>query len=92
MFTGLAEILVGPTLRDSLDYWHAYVEWAGDGDPLGALSDAIDWCFANQPRSDTNRSVLLWGDPRLATLSSMPAGVCTRYFRLGPGRRWPTRG
>ncbi len=71
---GLAGRLVGPTLRDGLEYWRTYIEWAGEGHPLAALTEAIDWCIAHQPVTDTDDSVLLWGDPRLGNLVFDAAG------------------
>ncbi|HWE66433.1 MAG TPA: phosphotransferase family protein [Acidimicrobiales bacterium] len=67
----LAPVLPGPTLSAALDYWAAYVEWAGGGAPLPALVEALSWCRAHQPtEADPAGSppVLLWGDPRLGNL------------------------
>jgi aminoglycoside phosphotransferase (APT) family kinase protein len=69
---GLAGILPGPTVADALEYWSAYIEWAGDGAPVSALVRALQWCRANQPPVDGpagSRPALLWGDPRLGNLA-----------------------
>jgi aminoglycoside phosphotransferase (APT) family kinase protein len=67
----LAATLGGPTVSDALDYWEGYVEWAGDGSPLGDLVEALAWCrreLAKEADPDGSPPVLLWGDPRLGNL------------------------
>jgi aminoglycoside phosphotransferase (APT) family kinase protein len=66
----LAANLVGPLVSDALEYWAAYVEWAGEGAPIPALARGLEWCRSHLPRSDGDGvgSVLLWGDPRLGNL------------------------
>ena len=63
---GLGGVLPGPRLGDALDRWDAYVAWAGEGDPLPALTQALEWCRRTCP-SDGD-AVLLWGDVRLGNL------------------------
>ena len=73
----LDEVLPGTTLLDALDRWDAYVSWAGQGEPLPALADALAWCRRTCPAGDTPASgdgdpgaaaVLLWGDVRPGNL------------------------
>jgi len=63
---GLAESLPGTSLRAALDRWDAYVTWAGEGDTLPALSQALEWCHRTRP--DERDAVVLWGDVRLGNL------------------------
>ncbi len=63
---GLEAALPGPGVRDALDRWSAYVEWASEGDPLPALAQALDWCTRHAPPE--RAPVLLWGDVRLGNL------------------------
>ena len=63
---GLAEVLGGPRLADALARWSGYVEWSSQGDPLPALTEALDWCMRHCPPE--RDAVLLWGDVRLANL------------------------
>jgi aminoglycoside phosphotransferase (APT) family kinase protein len=63
---GLGEVLPGTGVRDALDRWDAYVAWAGEGDPLPALLEAMVWCRRNCPPE--GETVLLWGDVRLGNL------------------------
>jgi aminoglycoside phosphotransferase (APT) family kinase protein len=62
----LGPVLPGVRLRDALARWSTYVEWSGQGDPLPALSQALDWCGRHVPADRT--AVLLWGDVRLGNL------------------------
>ena len=63
---GLADVLPGTLVGDALDRWDAYVAWAGEGDPLPALTEALAWCRRTCPPS--GEEVLLWGDVRLGNL------------------------
>ena len=63
---GLDAALPGPGLRDALDRWSAYVDWASEGDPLPALAQALDWCTRHAPPE--RAPALLWGDVRLGNL------------------------
>jgi len=63
---GLGAVLPGPTLRDALARWEAYVAWSAEGDPLPALAEALAWCGRNVPPEGS--PVLLWGDVRLGNL------------------------
>ncbi|HEX4126167.1 MAG TPA: phosphotransferase family protein [Acidimicrobiales bacterium] len=63
---GLGVALPGPRLRDAVDRWVAYVEWAAEGDPLPALVQALDWCSRHVPPE--REAVLLWGDVRMGNL------------------------
>lgn len=67
---GLASVLPGPGLDDALDEWAGYIEWAGAGCPLPALTEALEWCRRHAPLADPAGAppVLLWGDPRLGNL------------------------
>jgi aminoglycoside phosphotransferase (APT) family kinase protein len=62
----LADVLGGPRLADALARWTAYVEWSSEGDPLPALTQALDWCTRHCPPE--GEGVLLWGDVRLGNL------------------------
>jgi aminoglycoside phosphotransferase (APT) family kinase protein len=62
----LAEALGGSRLSDSVVRWGAYLEWSSEGDPLPALTQAIDWCARHCPPD--GEPVLLWGDVRLGNL------------------------
>jgi aminoglycoside phosphotransferase (APT) family kinase protein len=64
--SGLGEVLPGPALRGALERWAAYVEWSSQGDPLPALTEALDWCGRHVPPE--REPVLLWGDVRLGNL------------------------
>jgi aminoglycoside phosphotransferase (APT) family kinase protein len=59
-------VLAGPGLGDAVERWSAYVEWSSEGDPLPALTEALDWCTRHTPRE--REAVLLWGDVRLGNL------------------------
>lgn len=72
--SGLDARLPGTTVHQALTRWTAYVEWAGEGEPLPALSRALEWCASHVP-AEHGRPVLLWGDVRLGNLV------------LGPDRR-----
>lgn len=63
---GLGEILPGASLGAAVARWTAYVEWAGQGRPLPALVQALDWCARHVPPE--RDPVLLWGDVRLGNL------------------------
>jgi aminoglycoside phosphotransferase (APT) family kinase protein len=62
----LGEVLPGTRVVDALDRWDAYVAWAGRGDPLPALVEALAWCRGTCPPE--GEAVLLWGDVRLGNL------------------------
>ena len=64
--SGLGEFLPGPGLRDAVTRWTTYVAWSSEGDPLPALSEALDWCGRHVPPE--REPVLLWGDVRLGNL------------------------
>ena len=55
------------SLGAELAWWSRYVEWSGDGVPLGGLDDALAWCRANRPETAAPPS-LVWGDARLGNL------------------------
>jgi aminoglycoside phosphotransferase (APT) family kinase protein len=67
---GLGSVLRGPTLDDALRHWTGYVEWSGEGAPLPALVEALDWCRGHRPAgaASGDGAVLLWGDARLGNL------------------------
>ncbi len=62
----LGPVLPGAQLRDAVERWSAYVEWSAQGDPLPALSQALEWCGRHVPAE--REAVLLWGDVRLGNL------------------------
>jgi aminoglycoside phosphotransferase (APT) family kinase protein len=67
----LSEVFRGVSLADALDHWTSYVEWAGEGDPLPALVEALAWCRRHQPPESPTpvaSTVSLWGDARLGNL------------------------
>jgi aminoglycoside phosphotransferase (APT) family kinase protein len=64
--TGLDAMMPGTRLRDAFDEWDAYIEWSSDGDPLPALTEAMEWCRRHLPAE--REPVLLWGDVRLGNL------------------------
>jgi aminoglycoside phosphotransferase (APT) family kinase protein len=63
---GLAGVLAGPRLADAVGRWAAYVEWSSEGEPLPALTEALEWCGRHCPPE--REAVLLWGDVRLGNL------------------------
>jgi aminoglycoside phosphotransferase (APT) family kinase protein len=56
------------SLAETLDYWAAYVAWAGEGEPLPALVTALEWCRRARPDDAGDGQVLLWGDARMGNL------------------------
>jgi aminoglycoside phosphotransferase (APT) family kinase protein len=50
-----------------LDFWADYLDWSSGGDPVPALVDALEWCRAHRPASES-APVLLWGDVRLGNV------------------------
>lgn len=66
---GLGEVLPGTRAVDALDRWDAYVAWAGEGEPMAALTEALAWCRRTCPTGEPDGgAVLLWGDVRLGNL------------------------
>ena len=63
---GLAAALRGGRLQQTVERWVSYVEWSSEGDPLPALTQALDWCGRHVPAE--RPLVLLWGDVRLGNL------------------------
>ena len=60
----------GVPARDNaaeLDFWADYLDWSSSGAPVPALVDALEWCRAHRPASES-RPVLLWGDVRLGNV------------------------
>jgi aminoglycoside phosphotransferase (APT) family kinase protein len=64
--SGLGAVLPGGRLQRTVERWVAYVEWSSEGDPLSALTQALDWCGRHVPAEGP--PVLLWGDVRLGNL------------------------
>jgi aminoglycoside phosphotransferase (APT) family kinase protein len=54
-------------VRAELDFWSAYIDWAADGAPAGALTAALEWCRATMPGTEPE-PVVLWGDARLGNV------------------------
>jgi aminoglycoside phosphotransferase (APT) family kinase protein len=50
-----------------LDFWADYLDWSSGGAPLAPLVDALDWCRAHRPATESE-PVLLWGDVRLGNV------------------------
>ena len=50
-----------------IDFWADYLDWSSGGAPLAALVDALDWCRAHRPATESE-PVLLWGDVRLGNV------------------------
>jgi aminoglycoside phosphotransferase (APT) family kinase protein len=50
-----------------LDFWADYLDWSSGGAPVPALVDALEWCRAHRPTSESE-PVLLWGDVRLGNV------------------------
>jgi aminoglycoside phosphotransferase (APT) family kinase protein len=63
---GLADVLAGPGLAAAVERWTGYVVWSSEGEPLPALTQALDWCGRHVPPE--RDPVLLWGDVRLGNL------------------------
>jgi aminoglycoside phosphotransferase (APT) family kinase protein len=51
-------------LRDEVEWWIEYHEWASDGAPTSGLLTVLGWCRETAPASSAPLS-LLWGDARL---------------------------
>lgn len=69
----LGQVLGGSSVAAALDSWDEYVAWAGEGEPLPVLLDALSWCrreWRGQDQDDVDGPLptLLWGDPRLGNL------------------------
>jgi aminoglycoside phosphotransferase (APT) family kinase protein len=59
----------GPTpLTQELGWWHDYLEWAADGDPVPLLEDAHARLSASRPMEAALSRGLVWGDARLGNL------------------------
>jgi aminoglycoside phosphotransferase (APT) family kinase protein len=61
---------VGVPERDNgaeLDYWADYLEWSSSGSPVPALVEALEWCRAHRPPTESE-PVLLWGDVRFGNV------------------------
>lgn len=50
-----------------LDFWADYLDWSSGGAPVPALVDALEWCRAHRPATESD-PVLLWGDVRLGNV------------------------
>ena len=50
-----------------LDFWADYLDWSSRGAPVPALVDALAWCRARRPPSESE-PVLLWGDVRFGNV------------------------
>ena len=50
-----------------LEFWADYLEWSSGGSPVPALVDALAWCRAHRPATES-APVLLWGDVRLGNV------------------------
>ena len=77
------------TLADEVAWWRAYVDWSSDGQPLGPLVTALEWCAAQCPVNEPAPS-LLWGDPRLGNVIVGPDGDLRALLdwelaTIGPG-------
>ena len=55
------------TTRRELDFWADYLDWSSGGTPLAPLVDALEWCRAHRPATESE-PVLLWGDVRLGNV------------------------
>jgi aminoglycoside phosphotransferase (APT) family kinase protein len=66
---GLATVLRGAasSLRDEVDWWIGYHDWASAGSPTSALLDVLAWCRETAPTEIPPLS-LLWGDARLGNV------------------------
>ena len=50
-----------------LAHWSHYLDWSSGGDPVGVLVDALAWCRAHRPVTESE-AVLLWGDVRFENM------------------------
>ncbi len=83
-----------PTCLPPSDFWSAYVDWAGEGHPIPALNQGLEWCRSHRPSAEpagTTTSTLVWGDPRLGNLVYSDDFLVTGHLGLGIGRGGPTR-
>jgi aminoglycoside phosphotransferase (APT) family kinase protein len=55
-------------LDQELGWWHAYLEWAADGDRLPRIDDAYAQLVAARPADADVTRGLVWGDTRLGNL------------------------
>ncbi len=58
-------------LQKQLDYWHAYMDWAMEGQHHTICADALGWLVANMPQNEP--TVLCWGDARLGNIIFKPS-------------------
>ena len=62
----------GVPVRDDaaeLAHWGEYLRWSSAGEPLPALTDALDWCRAHAPARAPRTPVLCWGDVRFGNVA-----------------------
>ena len=77
----------GVPARDNeaeLDFWADYLDWSSGGAPVPALVDALAWCRAHRPATESE-PVLLWGDVRLGNVIFGDDLAPRRGARLGHG-------
>jgi aminoglycoside phosphotransferase (APT) family kinase protein len=63
-------VATGVLQRDNgaeLDFWADYLDWSSGGAPVPALVDALAWCRAHRPATES-APVLLWGDVRFGNV------------------------
>ena len=68
----------GVGLMAEMAWWGSYLTWAGDGQAVSELADALAWCHEHCPQPEP-APALLWGDVRLGNVvfddSFEPAAV-----------------
>lgn len=55
------------SLRQEVEWWQGYVDWATDGSPPPVMAAAVEWCAATAPEMN-GLPALCWGDVRLGNV------------------------
>jgi aminoglycoside phosphotransferase (APT) family kinase protein len=64
-------------LKNEVEFWLDYIDWAAEGAPTRTLLDAAQWCAATVPDDEGPPLSLCWGDARLGNVLMDDAGHLT---------------